>query len=308
MKHQNTESSSFEQTPSVEDVIMTVATFCDGAKRRDNSGFSKADAGSGARLATMAKNNIPWGAKDLEYANSLISGYANQISKIYYPSDKSKAQRFSKKLKEGKLSVRGRTVSRSPWFNYMYLSDWGRYIYIRLERMPKNYQDFVSELKQANDLLHGKRKVSVKFLKNHQAAVNGQTRKFPIWKIDANSTSKKFLKDFAKKWNIRPDISLFRSEDVDLDNLLRHTNFCYQHEGRRNKRFGQWCVFDLHYKNNEFIYYVKNNLKGHYDCQQKYDYNWFVFINDNTIPHIKWLIKNHNFVISKQISKTLNIN
>lgn len=293
--------------PSIERLLDTLMGFCDGAKKRDGTGFNKADSQDGARLAAMWRRGLPWSEDDLARAEALVKRYAHQAAFGFETQDRAAAARLERAIRNGHVASEKQPVTHETRFDYVQVSPGGREAYVVILGSSAHYMDMVSDIKALSALRHGARRTRVRFKKSVPMTINGRRRRVKRWEMDLHGTSRKGLLDLADRWGLVVDPALQQDPDPHLDALMRHPRICFHFEGVRRGRSGAWFVFDLEQPHPPFSQDIKHLLKGLYVCERGDDWNWYVPLCSRTLTVIAELIKKHGFVCDRYVASILGL-
>lgn len=294
-----------ERMPSLEELVELLASFCDGAKKRDGHGFNKGDSQDGKRLAAMWKRRIPWTAEDLERAKSLVGRYAKQAAHGYYPGDRRKASRLERAIKEMTIAAVGEPSPHEVPFNYASVSPGGKRAYFVFMAWTDRYMDVVADIRAVGRLRHGARRTSVEFQKSVPMSVNGKRKRVKRWEVDLNGTTRPAILAVADRWGFAVDPGLEADPDQELDALVRNQKALYLSEGVRGGSKGLWFVFDLERRDDSFNEAMRARLPGRYECDPNDDWNWFVAVTERTVPVVRGIAEDFGFACHSAVARLL---
>ena len=273
-----------QKVPSIETLIKTLTSSCDGAKKRDGVGFNKGDAFTGRRLTAMINSKIPFSFDDLKQSQELISRYSNQLKTIFGEDVEFKKSRTYRHVERDRKD-----------FHYCRLTlDNSRIILTG----PYN-ADLKKELSSLNNLFHGDRKCISFF----------DRKKNPkCWVFDYNGTIYNDLIKIIKKYNVAKDPNLVKP-NFKLDELKKNLYCCYydyRNETLNNKDIVRlYVVFDLGEYNEDIRLDFKNNsyIKYNHDSGQ-----YESLLNFKSAKEIYDKIKKFNFIIDDSLKKMIEKN
>lgn len=298
--------SGKQKLPSLEELVHLLASFCDGAKRRDGHGFNKGDSQDGRRLSAIARAKVPWTDEDHERACSLVRRYAKQAAHGYHVGDPRAAMRLMRAIREDKIASANDTTDKAV-YNYLSLSPGGTKAYFCLLDWTPHYRDVARDVYSLRGLRHGSRRISVDN-KKVLMAFNGKRRRIERWEVTFNGTTQKRIIDIARRWDFVVDPAAEASLDQKLDIVLGYPKSAYLFTGVREKKKGIWAVFDLDKADAVFTRTIKKHLPKNYKCEPSDDWNWFVPLNKDTHPWIKYLVHKFGFKVADDLTTALAAN
>lgn len=286
---------------SLEDIIGVLAAGCDGAKKRDGSGFSKSDAQDGKRLAAMASRKVPWSKSDFERAISLASRYGQQAVKGLGLSELD-SRRVLQQLRSGRMPTARPTVEKPAEYRYLALSPAGKSVFFYFLPWKKEYEAILPEIRALARLSHGHRRVRVSY--NNKAVVswNGKRLKSPRWEVDLNGTTQGHLLMLARKFDFAVDPAVSANMDEYVDELRKYPRALYldiDYDERGRER--QVAVFDLDKRDDRFGQAMKSLLPGQFTCDPKDDWNWVTDVTPATLPRIQRIAQEFQFAVDEDL-------
>lgn len=286
-------------------VVQALASVCDGARLKDGRGFSRSHAQTGARLAAMSNNNIPWSNTDYEAAVALLSEYSSQVGRMFSPGDEAKARKIASLVASGKLPAGNDVVEGNAAHPFAVMSPGQRYGYIYLEGSPENFNGIVDAIKSVKNLSHGARRVGAYLSGRITYHISGQQKKGRRWEVTYNSTTQPLFERLATEYGLAVDPALLKKTDSVLDGLLKHERAAYMTKTPGLNGLVWKVVFDLDRKCDEFSEDMKSQLAGKFECSPQNDWNWSVPFNRKTAPIIADLIQKYEFAFCPSIQRLL---
>ncbi len=201
-----------------EDLLRSIALYCDGAKARDGVGFSKSEAQEGKRLSAMAKAGIAYTKEDAQSVKGILGKYAKQITQN--PEE-------IRKLKNGKIGFKQEPVEKSE-YKYIATSPDHTKFYVYFFPWKAEFKPITDYIKKIKTVAHGNRFIRVVYNKNAKVTINGVEKTVGRWEIDLNSTSHKYVGFLAGKHKFAMDDVFLNDE---WDELIKHTNIIYEEDG-----------------------------------------------------------------------------
>ena len=256
---------------TLESLILDLVKKCDGAKKRDGSGFSRADSQDGMRLGGIIRRKIPLNKKEIQRSYILLKKYFSQLTPDI---DEKMRANIAKHIQNKSLIIERYDENRDA-VNYAYLSYQGKYIYLEIEQFLENYKDFSRKIYSLQEISHGVRKTFVTFQGKKYVHVMGAKKYISRWKISYSSSIKRQVISILQEFNFIMDPSIFKMPLLKHDLYAKLPVYAFVEAAQRREVFGDWVVIDFYKKNEEFIEYVKTNLRF-YSCRKEDDYNWYL--------------------------------
>ena len=275
---------------SLEFLLSILVQNCDGAKKRDGYGFSRADSQDGMRLGGIIKRRLPLNTTEVDISYSLLAKYSKQLLKNFSESEK---KYISKLIGEKNLPIAMFSKDRKP-INYAYLSSQQKFLYIEINSFLNDYKQFTHKILQLKRICHGKRKTYVVFQGKMNKNIFGKSTTVSRWRVSYSGSVKRQLLSLLKQYDFIIDPTVFANPSQKRDALLRNEVYAYYEDATRNSITGKWLVLDFSNKNEAAIAYIKNNFRV-YCCRKEDDYNWYILERDQE-DAIKNLF--HNFSIA----------
>lgn len=278
---------------TLESLILLLVESCDGAKRKDGYGFSRSDSQDGMRLGGLIKCGMPLSLDEVNRAKLLLGKYQNQLLNHF---DSEKRKEISRILSSGQLTT-GVIKENRKSYNYAYCSSEGKYLYIELNSYLKNYNEFVSRLISLKEISHGARRTFVTFQVKKHVVIFGKRQRLARWKITFSSSIREPALAILKEYEFVIDPSILMATDLDYDEASKKPVFAYLRNATRGSLTGLWLVIDFYRKDDDFITFVKANVK-HFSCRKEDDYNWYLFCEGQK-DVIKTILRKYQIPIIK---------
>jgi len=278
----------------LEKVVTALASECDGAKRRDGRGFSRADASEGARLAGLAEAGIPWSISDTKRAVEMASRHPHQAAELIC-GDNKKARRAVEAALRNKSMLPAKGVVKDEdqqTYNFACLSPGGRLAYLWKMGWIADLGELSRDLGRLAKLKHGVRRIHVKQNKA-DTSLGGRKRRLDRWEIDVNGTSLPEIASVCKKHGFIMDPALRSAFDPVIDRLRKSAHAAWLEPTADGK--GIVAVLDLSSRNLQFSADMKSQLRGLYTCDPDDDWNWRVDWNDRTSEILRTILTAHKF-------------
>jgi hypothetical protein len=288
-----------------ETLFLSLVTCCDGAKKKDGSGFSRADVQDGMRLGSIIKRNLPINSSELMRSRELIKKYRSQISRNL-SSDKDEQDWIQKNIQINIDTINPTKFKhdREDIKNYAYLSNQKKFIYLEVD--VDSYNPYLTnEIKKISQFYYGQRKVKVFFQKNIKLKRLGNDIKINRWHISYLPITKKETIKICKSNNILISPEIFNSFSSIESKLLKYDAFVTSEWMVRNKKRGQYFVINFNSKNENFIDDVKNNAE-YFSCRREDDWNWCLLKTRKNTEFIKYVIEKYNIVPSRGVQNILS--
>jgi len=281
---------------TLEDVVVALASQCDGARMRDGRGFSRADAQEGARLSAMASAGIPWSASDAKRAVEMAARHPAQAAVLMAGGDEKLGRAIAAALREGRLPpLKAVEDSAQPSYSFAALSPGGRNVNFWKMSWIADLPGFLSDLGAVSRLKHGERRIRIVHRKDAEATVNGKRRRMERWEIPFNGTSLQPVVAIAKKHGFALDPAVSAGPDPLVDRLRRSSRACWLREEGRGKTKKTVAVFDLERADKEFAEAVKKGFRGRFACSPADDWNWAIDWTEETRTAVKALAGRFGF-------------
>lgn len=271
------------QRGSLEDVVLALASQCDGARMRDGRGFSRADAQEGARLSAMVAAGIPWSASDTKRAIEMAARHPSQAAALLSGGNERLEKALATALRQGRLPALNVVEdSEQPPYSFAALSPGGRNVWFWKMSWIGDLPGFLSGLRAVSRLKHGERRIGIVHRKDAEATVNGRRRKMERWEVPFNGTTLPRVVELAGKHGFALDPAVKDGPDPVVDRLRRSSRACWLREEGRGKARKTVAVFDLERADKDFSETVKKEFRGKFTCSPSDDWNWAIDWTDET--------------------------
>ncbi len=274
---------------------------CDGARRRDGMGFSRADAQEGGRLSALKRRGMAWTTDDARKALEITARYARQAGGILGDGSEGKAGGIERALRSGRVSCADPVDDGQPPYNYCCLSPGGkRALFLRAVPTPDR-DGFGAGLRALSAMRHGERRVGVDYDVASETTRNGRKLRLRRSEVDLNGTTREAVTDLARRHGFVLEPALEAPVDTEVDALRRSARAAWVHAGHRNGVRGEWVVFDLDRKHEPFSAAVKRHAldpatrRRLYSCDPRDDWNWYVVWDDRTRALVTSLVSHFGF-------------
>lgn len=294
------------QKLNIAQILIGLASNCDGARSRDGRGFSRSHAHDGARLAAMARQGLAWSEADLKTAVSLIGCYSVQAGKMFSPNP-DKAQRLSALFRSGHLEPGVEVTDRESVSPYMVMSEDRSMVHLYLNGSVEKFEKLVSLLHGLRKLTHGERRIISNLEKKREHHVNGRSRKSRRWEISLNNTTRPVLKHMAAEFSIAIDPGILHVTDEEYDRLIRHKYAAYLQKRGSGEDSKWFVVFDVAECNKAFLAEIKSRFKGRYESEEAGSGNWLwaIPLKKTVFGEIEGVIDEFQFVIDSRLKDFL---
>lgn len=290
---------------TIEDVVHALAGQCDGARRRDGRGFSRADANEGGRLCALKARGMAWSAEDARKATEIVNRYSRQAGALLGGGREAREKGIESALRQGRVGLRDPVTDNQPPYNYLCLSPGGKQVlFWRLANVP-DLPGLARSLRAACALPHGVRRNALRLDARADITLNGTRRRASRIEADLNGTTRAAILEAAARHGFLVEPAVEEALDPEIDALRRSERAAWIHRGVRDGRRGTWAVFDLARRHDPFSAHVKAWLKGRFDCAEHDDWNWYVEADESTLPRIGRLVQVHRFAISAELREVL---
>jgi len=289
----------------LEMVVTALASQCDGARRRDGRGFSRADAQEGARLSALTNAGIPWTVSDAKRAMELASRHPVQAASLLGRSEKAR-KTIEALLREGKIppmSVVGDSEQRP--YNFCSLSSGGRNVYLWKMSWIEDLSGLLAGLSEISRLKHGERLIRIQRSKPAEITINGARKRFERWEIPYNGTTLPHIMKLAADHSFILDPAVGRGPDPVVDELRRHSRACWIMRNSTGSGIQAFAVFDLDRGDKSFAAAVKQEFKGKFSCTPSDDWNWTIEWSSETAWRVARLAQRFGFACDRTITKFL---
>jgi len=286
---------------AIEDVVQALSSQCDGARKRDGRGFSRADAQEGGRLSAMLRRGLAWSVADARKAMEIAQRYPQQAGTLLSDGREAKATGIATALRKGVVALRNEPVADQKPYNYVGFSPGGRYVYFWNLAQIDDLSSLGKQLRAIGQLRHGVRRIFCQRFERADLTINGEKRRASRLTIDFNGTSQPHIIKVAQEFGFLVEPAIEEVVDAEVDLLRQNERAVWLHEGTRDGKRGQWAVFDLALKHEPFSAAVKKYLRGRYDCRPDDDWNWYVVWDVDTANLIGQIARHFNFAASPAI-------
>lgn len=284
----------------LEKVVTALAMECDGAKRRDGRGFSRADATEGARLAALADSGIPWSISDTKRAVEMAARHPHQAAEIICGGDKKAMRAVEAALRNKSMMPVNGTVKddKQQAYNFACVSPGGRLAYLWKMGWIGDIGALGKDLAALSRMRHGVRRIHVNRNKA-ETSMGGRKRRLERWEIDINGTSTPIILEICARHGFVVDPALRAAADPMIDALRRRSAAAWLAPSGDGKT--AVAVLDLSTRNAAFSADMKERLRGSYTCNPDDDWNWRVEWNARTAGILREILKTHRFVCDPRI-------
>jgi hypothetical protein len=285
----------------LENVVIALAGECDGAKRRDGRGFSRADATEGARLAALAEQGIAWSISDVKRAVEMASRHPHQAAEIICGSDKSALRAVEAALRNKTMPPLNGVVKdeKQQPYNFACSSPGGRMAYLWRMAWISDISALSRDLAKLATFRHGLRRIQVRKAKA-DTSMGGQKRRLERMEIDVNGTSLPIILAICRKYGFVVDPALRTAIDPLIDRLRKHAAAAWLAPEADGK--STVAVLDLFNKNEAFSAEMKATLRGSYTCDPDDDWNWRVVWNGETSAILRKILAKHDFACDPRMA------
>lgn len=296
---------------SLEDVVDALSAQCDGARRRDGMGFSRADAQEGGRLSALKRRGMAWNTDDARKALEITARYAKQAGGILGDGDDGKAGGIERALRSGRVACADPVDDGQPPYNYCCLSPGGKRALFLRAFPPPDRDGYGAGLRALAGMRHGERRVSVDFDVASETTRNGRKLRLRRSEVDLNGTTRDGVLALAAKHGFVVEPALGATLDGDIDALRRSARAAWVHSGHRNGERGEWAVFDLDRRHEPFSAAVKRHAldpatrRRLYSCDPRDDWNWYVAWDGRTRALVASLASHFGFATCPAIAAAL---
>jgi hypothetical protein len=300
-----TESRRPRRPVTIEDVVGALAAQCDGARRRDGRGFSRADASEGGRLCALKARGMAWTAEDARKANEIVNKYSKQAGALLGGGHEAREKGIEAALRQGRVGLRDAVTDSQPPYNYLGLSPGGKQVnFWRLTGIA-DLGGLARELKAACAPSHGVRRNHLRLDGRADITLNGARRRAYRFEADLNGTTRAGILAAAERHGFLVEPAVEEALDPEIDALRRNERAAWLHRGVRDGRKGTWAVFDLARRHEPFSVEVKARLRGRFACLEHDDWNWYVEADAATLPQVGRIVQAHGFAISADLRASL---
>lgn len=291
---------------SFEDVIRIVAERCDGARRRDGRGFSKADAPDGHRIHATLKAEIPLCLEGALRARELATIYSGQAAMVLARGDRQRAKGLKDWICGNSFAFRKRWMEVPQLFKYAGLSPGLNEVWL--------FAPFDTKLHDAVKAIgsqgHGERKIRAYRETNAEVTVNHKTVKVDRWVVDWNATSRDALLPVLERFCFVADTRIHKPLDAELDALMKNQRCAYLAEVTRSRIAAgprEYAVFNLDAEYKPFSQAIKAQVPGRlWCCRPEDDRNWHVLLTPETVPTVIGLLERFGFAASTDLAAKLD--
>jgi hypothetical protein len=293
---------------SIEDVVDALAAQCDGARKRDGRGFSRADAQEGGRLCAMKRRGIAWSAADAKKAMEIGGRYAKQAGDLLGDGRGAKAQGIEKSLRAGKVRCADEVVDKQDPYNYAGFSPGGKHVHFWRMAELGDEAGFRAALGDFLRMRHGVRRVEVVFSESAAMTVNGTKRRSKRSVVEFNGTTRDPILAIARRHGFVLEPAVETPVDEEIDLLRKSERAAWIHRGVRDGKKGAWAVFDLARKHEPFSAAVKKYLVDRdtgrrlWRCDVDDDWNWYVVWDERTFDMARRIAAHFQFAVCAEIA------
>jgi hypothetical protein len=284
----------------LEQVVTALASECDGAKRRDGRGFSRADATEGARLAALADKGIAWSVSDVKRAVDMAARHPHQAAEILCSGDKNAVRAVEAALRNRTMPPVNGVVKddKQQPYNFAGTSPGGRMAYLWKMGWIADIGSLSRDLAKLSTFRHGVRRIQIRKAKA-ETSMGGRKRRLERMEVDINGTSLPIILAICNKYGFAVDPALKKAIDPLIDTLRRHAAAAWLAPSDDGK--GTVAVLDLSSRNEAFSADMKEKLRGRYTCDPDDDWNWRVEWTAETSVILRTILKDHGFACDPKI-------
>lgn len=289
---------------TIDDIVKALAERCDGAKSRDGEGFNRSDANEGGRLAALRSAGLPWSIDDARKAEEIIAKYSKQAGIYLADGDEKRQSGIEKAVRGGRVILGHAPSDAQEAYNYAGLSPGGKRAYLWRMSWIQDVKGLFSDLRGIAGMQHGDRRIQFEMTRNAEMTINGERRKMDRYEVDLNGTSQSRIIDICGRHGFVMEPALRSAIDPEIDAIRRHSKSAWIHRGTRYGVRGEWILFDLARKDDQFSSVMKQVLRGHYVCEPDDDWNWFVPVDPATNPMVRRIAKHFRFAVTRDFAAT----
>jgi hypothetical protein len=273
-----TESRRPRRPVTIEDVVGALAAQCDGARRRDGRGFSRADASEGGRLCALKARGMAWTAEDARKANEIVNKYSKQAGALLGGGHEAREKGIEAALRQGRVGLRDAVTDSQPPYNYLGLSPGGKQVHFWRLTGIADLGGLARELKAACAPSHGVRRNHLRLDGRADITLNGARRRAYRFEADLNGTTRAGILAAAERHGFLVEPAVEEALDPEIDLARRHEPFSVE---------------------------VKARLRGRFACLEHDDWNWYVEADAATLPQVGRIVQAHGFAISADLRASL---
>lgn len=286
---------------TIEDVVTALAGQCDGARKRDGRGFSRADAQEGGRLAALLRNGVNWTHADAKRALEIAGRYSKQAGSTLGGGNEKKSSGIESALRSGRVKLENAPVDEQEPYNYACFSPGGKKVLLWRLTWMDDLGALLADLKAISEIRHGYRRVLMDGRAKADITINGERRRANRCEIDFNGSTQAAIIATCRRHGFVIEPAIEAPLDDEIDGLRRNERAAWVHRGLRDGKKGVWAVFDLARKSPEFSEAVKTHMKGRFACDPMDDWNWFLDWEEDTIPLVRRIAQHFRFAVSDDI-------
>jgi hypothetical protein len=280
-------------------IVRKLAERCDGARRRDDEGFNKADAPTGHFLEAVDSKGLPWTHVEVTDIRNRLGKYSAQAAKLFTP-DPEKQKKLAWVI-QNKLAQVGcdplpvpEQASKRP--EYLSVSSDSRYLTFQTKDYnPRLANDIRSGF---SNVLHGERRVIRPYFDQETGR----------WKVENYSTTAEIALGIAREHDLLIDIRATRSADPAIDEILMHRRSAFLATGKRTKicrGAEEHAVIDLLEKDERFLADLKRVVP--HERRSYEDGAWWVHLDPHTSDALRYLLLKHGIAYEDQLAERLEI-